>query len=266
METVMQRTPVNEGNVETPVNKVNVEILEQELEHMSRQMRHYCAHESWLRRQIKRNLNAIHQKIYDLEKQVEIRKVVGQFGFDVNMKHGFSAHLEKQIETISSALCVLAPQISWKCVLISGISAIRMIWKHSNDMETVILTLTQFLATLALPSEVVSYLYEFCMDAYVKGKELLSKRRVTGQMQDLSDIIPLAGSTLAVFLTTLILRVVPGGDRPTELINRFAKIGGVIRSVGDISTIGRQFLETVIDCIRVKLFGCDSRQITNGHR
>lgn len=260
MEKVTQRSPANKGEVGTPVNKVNVETVERDLQRIDMQLQQRVARDAFHKRQVTRNLAAIHDKIYVLEKQMEIRKVVGQFGFDVNMKHGFSAHLEKQIETISSALCVLAPQISWKCVLISGMCTIRMIWKH-NDLETVVLAITQFLATLALPSEVVSYLYEFCMDAYVKGKELLSTRRVVGQMQDLSEIIPLAGSTLAVFLTTLILRVVPGGDKPTELINRFAKIGGVIRSIGDVSTIGRQFLETVIDCIRVKLFGCDSRQI-----
>jgi hypothetical protein len=121
METVTQRSPVNKGNVETSVNEANVETIERDLQRISMQLRQRVARDAFYKRQVTRNLAAIHDKIYELEKQIEIRKVIGQFGFDVNMKHGFSAHLEKQIETISSALCVLAPQISWKCVLISGL-------------------------------------------------------------------------------------------------------------------------------------------------
>lgn len=193
------------------------------------------------------------------------RVVDAQIGFDVNHKFDFGNLVSSEkLSEISTTLTSILPHVSWKSALTATFVMLRMVYKHWNDTESILLSLTGWIATLGLCEKVVEFVKGFVLDCFNHVVDFMKSRVVRAQIAgenvlDVSSLLKYIGGPIACIFTALIMREIPGGNKPDAWLNRFSKISGIIKSTADVNRVGNDMFSEIVETIRVNVFGMDKR-------
>nr|WPR17488.1 MAG: non-structural polyprotein [Pseudoscorpian dicistrovirus 3] len=194
-------------------------------------------------------------------------QVNAQIGIDINHRVSLDNLLStEKIELMSAKLDSVFSGISWKSFLISLALCVRLVYKNWRDKETVSLALLMVVNQLGLLESQSSLILAFLKDCYQKICDLWTNR-VTAQSKgyttvyeegiDFGKFAPFIGGPIALLMSVMAMRKIPGGDKFDTFLTRFSKVGGVIRSLNDVIAFGNDMLEKIVETINFHLFGCE---------
>jgi hypothetical protein len=213
-------------------------------------------------------VSAYMEEIQHLAHSSSIERVRAQFGFTIDHTVNFSG-FDSIMEIIAEKFGAIF-KVDWKTILVSAGLCLSNVWYNWDRPATIFLSVSQFLCTLNLGSELVEQVLTYLKDMYSQAKvavdriygSLLTKipQRLRAQINcpiDVTPLIPIIGSVLATLFSVVALMKMPGGDKFQTCFDRFSKLSGVIRSAADINRLGGEIFSTFWDTTALNIFGVE---------
>lgn len=214
------------------------------------------------------------------------------FPDNINVNHHFVApNLVPMIDQVIDRLTGEASEIDWQMHIARGVMCLTNLLQNYDRPRTVLASIGQYLLSYNIASNVVNSVVNFVkshlmaifdwiqtfpatvvkpfvqrvfghtgIDTMFQGttaETFVNFLKDMGGSIDLSGILPRIGAVASLLISVCVMQRLPGGNKFETTFNRFAKLSGVIRSIGDITALGSKFFSTVTDSVYLFVFGVE---------
>lgn len=161
------------------------------------------------------------------------------------------------LEQLMKALEAKNPRVQWTTVLRRLGFMIATIATAQGKPSVVMVAVTQFITELALDADVITWLLKKTAVWFGKTSETSGEAHAVGAEGLFVPLLTLVG----VVLSVLGVSKLPDDKSVTSFIMRLSKIGACIKSVETLKEYILPAAETVVDYVRVNVFGYSKMQL-----